>query len=72
LVQFKLSDKEQFSNCGNDGVGMFEGKVVSNYGCLIAKSVHNLNVEFLFCNIMNTSDSHVRFKDNGVVGRITS
>jgi hypothetical protein len=43
-----------------------------SYGCLIAKSLHELNGESFFCNIMNTSGQPVEIKDRRIVGRIVT
>ncbi len=68
LIKCKLKQELQLTG---EQVGLFEGKAVTNYGCMIAKSAHSLTSNIFFCNVMNTSNTHVRFKDNGVVGRMS-
>jgi hypothetical protein len=71
LVPFKLIDEKFREIYEKNEVGIFEGKCVTQYGCLIAKSVHDVHADNFYCNVMNTSSETVRFKHGGIAGQFS-
>ena len=68
LIPFKLSETAFKTKYEKDAVGIFEGKCVTQFGCFIAKSVHEVHADNFYCNVMNTSSEAVRFKHGGIAG----
>lgn len=68
LVEFEL----QSPLLSTSGLCLFVGADISVHGCLIAKSVHRVNAAKLYCNVMNTSASHIRLKDKVFVGKLSA
>ena len=66
LVEFQFNN----SSFTKDALLSFEGRIITNYGCLVAKSVHCAGETRFYCNIMNTSNRQVRIKDSGLVGHV--
>ena len=56
----------KFKNC----LLSFEGVILTEFGCLVAKSVHEASSANLVCNIMNTSNQQIRLKDKKKIGYV--
>ena len=69
LVSFRIDDS---FNRDQNNLICFEGRDISQYGCLIAKSLHDCNSQVYFCNVLNSSNNSVRIKNAGVIGKVMS
>ena len=47
------------------------GNDISAQGCLVAKSVHNVNSKAYYCNVMNTTASNIKLKNGIGIGKFS-